>query len=109
VIIIRYDDIYDRISELCDERGWSDDKLINESGIEKDIFNKLIEQKSVPKMDLIQKICDGFNISLGEFFSDNLGDKELSKSEMCIVAKSRKLNGSDRRRVLAYMQSLIDG
>lgn len=68
-----------------------------------------MKKKSVPKLDVIQKICDGFNVSLGEFFSDKTEDKEeLSEDDMSIVASSRKLNASDRRRTLAYMQSLID-
>jgi transcriptional regulator with XRE-family HTH domain len=68
VYIIRYDDIYDRISELCEERGWSNYKLMNESGIAKSTFYNMLEKKSVPQIDMIQKICDGFNMTLGEFF-----------------------------------------
>jgi hypothetical protein len=44
VYIIRYDDIYDRISELCEERGWSNYKLMNESGIAKSTFYNMIEK-----------------------------------------------------------------
>lgn len=109
VYVIRYDDIYDRISELCEERGWSNYKLMNESGIAKSTFYNMLEKKSVPQIDMIQKICDGFNMTLGEFFADKVeNNRELSKDDMSFVTKSRELDTSDRGRVLAYMQALID-
>jgi transcriptional regulator with XRE-family HTH domain len=109
VYIIRYDDIYDRISELCEERGWSNYKLMNESGIAKSTFYNMLEKKSVPQIDMIQKICDGFNMTLGEFFADKVeNNRELSKDDMSFVAKSRELNAGDRGRALAYMQALLD-
>ena len=65
-----YDQVYDRIDELCEQRGWSRYKLVEESGIPQSSFYNMFNRHSIPRLDLIQKICDGFHISLAEFFAD---------------------------------------
>ena len=64
---MRYDQIYDRINSLCEERGWSQYKLIHESGIPQSSFYNMMDRHSIPQLDMIQRICDGFNITLAEF------------------------------------------
>jgi transcriptional regulator with XRE-family HTH domain len=106
---IRYDEIYDRISGLCEERGWSTYRLMKESRLAKSSLYNMLNRSSVPQLDMIQKICDGFNITLGEFFSDNVENTgELSKDDRLFVDILRRLGADDRDRVLAYMQALID-
>ena len=38
---MRYDQIYDRINSLCEERGWSQYKLIHEENVERLFFSFL--------------------------------------------------------------------
>jgi transcriptional regulator with XRE-family HTH domain len=65
--------VINRINEICDDRGMAVNKLANLSGITPStvysIFNS--GRKDVGIV-LIKKICDGFDITLEEFFSSDL-------------------------------------
>ncbi|CDD65988.1 unknown [Firmicutes bacterium CAG:882] len=38
-----YDQVYDRIDELCEQRGWSRYKLVEESGIPQSSFYNSVQ------------------------------------------------------------------
>lgn len=65
--------VINRINEICDDRGMAVNKLANLSGITPStvysIFNS--GRKDIGIV-LIKKICDGFDITLEEFFSSDL-------------------------------------
>ena len=105
---MRYEQVYNRIKELCEERGWSQYKLIKESGIPQSSFYNMMDRESIPQLDMIQRICDGLNITLGDFFADDRAAKELSRDDYLFIEASRKLDADNRRRALAYMDGLID-
>ena len=41
---MRYDQVYDRIDELCEQRGWSRYKLVEESGIPQSSFYNMFNK-----------------------------------------------------------------
>ena len=106
--IMRYEQVYNRIKELCEERGWSQYRLIKESGIPQSSFYNMMDRESIPQLDMIQRICDGLNITLGDFFADDRAAEELSRDDYLFIEASRKLDADNRRRALAYMDGLID-
>lgn len=62
--------IKNRILQLCDERDISINKLANISGVSPSSIKNILYGKSQnPKIITIKQLCDGFNITLGEFFS----------------------------------------
>ncbi len=106
---MRYEQIYDRINSLCEERGWTLYKLAGESNVAYSTLYNMMERHSVPQLDLIQNLCDGFNITLADFFIDeNAGRKELSQKDMIFLNSSRGLDSRERNQVLAYIQALQD-
>lgn len=62
--------IQHRILTLCDERGITISKLATLSGLPpSSIKNILYGRSRNPQILTIKMICDGVDISLGEFFS----------------------------------------
>ena len=66
-----------RINQLCEERKITAYALAISSGVDKSTIYSVLGNKSKnPEIATIKKICDGFEITLGEFFStpefDNL-------------------------------------
>jgi len=66
-----------RILRLCNERDWAINKLATESAVPPSSVKNILYGKSKdPRLTTIKKLCDGFGITLGEFFStpefDNL-------------------------------------
>ena len=69
--------VANRIIELCRERTIAPNELGNISGINPSTIYSILGKKSrSPEISTIKKICDGLEITLGEFFStdefDNL-------------------------------------
>jgi transcriptional regulator with XRE-family HTH domain len=59
-----------RIRELCKERGITPNALSYAAGISQSTIKSILNGESVnPGIATIKKICDGFDITIGEFFS----------------------------------------
>lgn len=59
-----------RILRLCGERGMTINKLANLSAVPPSSLKNILYGKSQnPKILTIKMLCDGLEISLGEFFS----------------------------------------
>ena len=59
-----------RIVQLCEERNLAVNALANSAGIPPSTVYSLLNEKSQnPGIVTIKKLCDGFGITLGEFFS----------------------------------------
>ena len=62
--------IANRILELCGERGIAINELANLSGVSPSTVYSILNEKSQnPGTVTIKKLCDGLEITLGEFFS----------------------------------------
>lgn len=66
-----------RIYELCDERSWTPNHLAFVSAVPQATIKSILNgESSNPGIVTIKKLCDGFEITLAEFFStqdfDNL-------------------------------------
>ena len=64
-----------RIRELCSSRGITPNGLSNIAGVPQATIKSILNGESKnPGIVTIKKICDGFEITLGEFFSTELFD-----------------------------------
>ena len=62
--------IANRILELCNERKIAINELANISGVSPSTVYSILNEKSQnPGAVTIKKLCDGLEITLGEFFS----------------------------------------
>lgn len=62
--------IADRIRGLCRERGITPNGLSNIAGVPQATIKSILNGESQnPGTITIKKLCDGFGITLGEFFS----------------------------------------
>lgn len=67
--------IADRILELCKERSITPNGLSNISAVPQATIKSILNGESKnPGTVTIKKLCDGFEITLGEFFSTSKFD-----------------------------------
>lgn len=58
-----------RIRELCKEKGFTPNGIANFSGIPQSTLKSILNgETSNPGVVTIKKLCDGFEITLAEFF-----------------------------------------
>ena len=65
---MRDTDVIERIKELCAARGWSFYMLAKKAEIPYSTINNMIHRNTVPTVSTIQRMCDGFDITLSYFF-----------------------------------------
>lgn len=59
-----------RIRDLCKERGITPNGLSYISGVSQSTIKSILNGESLnPGIATIKKLCDGLNITIGEFFS----------------------------------------
>ena len=59
-----------RIYELCDDKGLNPSSLATICGMDRStIYNVLGKKSQRPEVKTMKKICDGLELTLGEFFS----------------------------------------
>lgn len=62
-----------RIIQLCDERNISINKLSSISGVTQSTVNNIVSgRNNSATVSTIQKLCDGFGITISDFFQSEL-------------------------------------
>ncbi|MBR2923487.1 MAG: helix-turn-helix transcriptional regulator [Clostridia bacterium] len=62
-----------RIAELCDQQDLTINKLSNISGVTQSTVNNIISGRNhSATISTIKKLCDGFGITIQEFFASDL-------------------------------------
>jgi len=65
--------VRERIAELCEEKHITINKLANISGITQSILNNIMSgRNNSTTISTIQKICDGLEITVTDFFDSPL-------------------------------------
>lgn len=95
-----------RIQELCDERGWSYYQLAKASRITYSTLNTMINKQNMPSLSTLQKLCDGFGISLSDFFEPDRSASVLTEEQAQCLALFTPLSKADRQLALAYLKGL---
>ena len=68
--------VVQRFEELMKERGMRPNELANRSGVTPStVYSMLDERRKELSINVIKKLCDGLDMTLGEFFSSPIFEK----------------------------------
>ncbi len=91
-------DTKNRIKELMDERDWSEYRLAKESGLSQSTISNLFRRNTAPTIPTLEAICNGFGITLAQFFDDGTSavlltdeQRELFKQWVILPAEKKKI------------------
>lgn len=101
-------DVIGRIKQLCQARSWSYYKLAKESGITYSTLNTLLRKTYCPAVPTLCRICDGFGITLEQFFSDEKDPFSVTAEQREHLVRWEQLSKKEKDLAEAYMQALID-
>lgn len=97
-----------KIKLLMEKRQWTMYRLAKESGIPYSSLNSLFQKNNQPTISTLERICDGLNISMGEFFStqilQNDNAQTLSTEELALINLYRSLDKNDQKLLLSYLK-----
>ena len=99
-------DATEKIKEMMKQRGWSAYKLAKKSGLSETTIANLIRRNTVPSIPTVEAICNGFGISLSQFFSD--GETiEVSSEYKPLIDCWSALSPEQREAALKLLQVII--
>ena len=99
-------DVIERIKVLCKARGWTYYRLAKESGIPYSTLSTMFRKTNVPSVPSLSKLCDGFGITLAQFFSDEDEVSLLTQDQRACLEQWDRLDETSKPLALAYMQGL---
>ncbi len=82
---MRDTDVIQHIQDLCRERDWSYYRLAKESDIPYSTLNNMINRTNIPTIPTLQKLCDGFGITLSDFFTENSDRPQLTVGQQEVI------------------------
>lgn len=63
-------DTNERLRHLLEERGWSEYRLAKSCGLNQSTIANIYRRNTVPSIATLESICQGFGITLSQFFSE---------------------------------------
>lgn len=103
------EDVINRIQELLQFKHWTAYKLAKEADMSYSNLNNIMNRKSCPSIATLEKICNGFGISISEFFlfSENpLRDSQITETHQDMINSYESLSTRNKELLLTYLRGL---
>lgn len=101
-------DINGRILALCEARGWTIYRLAKESGITYSTLFTMLRKGNTPSLPTLAKICEGFGITIAQFFDLSDSRATLTEAESAHLQLWNRLSEENRRSAEQYIRYLLN-
>lgn len=64
-------DVHERLRTFLKDKGWSEYRLSKECGLSESTLANIFRRNAHPSIPTLEAICDGFGITLAQFFADD--------------------------------------
>ena len=95
-----------RIAELCRKRGYTKYRLAQLTGITQTALGNILNQKSMPTMANLERICDAFEVTIAQFFSEDGSRLDLTDEQKEILEIWDGLDEKEREIFMTFIRSL---
>ena len=100
-------DILEKITELREERHWSEYQLAEKSGLTQSTISSWYRKGILPSIPSLSKICDAFGLSLSQFFlEDELQPVVLNSKQATLLEYATRLAPEQYDALLRFLQTL---
>ena len=96
-----------KIEKLCEKKNISRYRLAQKSGIAQSSISTLLNRKSVPTIQTLEKICDGLDITLAQFFTEDEEYPDLTSDQKQLLSDWNAMDDHQKELVKAYIQGVI--
>lgn len=102
--------VLQRMQELLKAKDWSIYRLAKESGLSYSSLNNIFIRSTVPSVLTLEKICNGFQITMSEFFENMstpvFNTDAISAEKRTLLERYRTLSKADKQLLNAYLAGL---
>lgn len=98
-------DVFEKLKQLTEERGWSEYRLVKESGLPTSTIANIFHRNTIPSIPTLEIICQAFGITLSQFFSE--GDMvSLSKEQEQMLRLWSYLSKEQQESLCDFLRTL---
>jgi len=101
-------DILQQITQLREERGWSEYRLAKEAGIPQSTLSNLYRRENSPTLSTLEAICGAFGISLAQFFSGIDENHSLTDDQRALLENWVLLPHAQKEKAMAYILGMLE-
>ena len=94
-----------RIREILNERKWTEYRLAKESGLSQSTIANLFKRNTVPSISTLEAICNGFGITLAQFFCEG-NMVELTDEQKVLFERWVSLTGEQKRVLFELLKNM---
>ncbi len=100
-------DVLGKIERERLNRNWTEYSLAKNSGIAQSTISTWYRKKLQPSVASIEKICDGFGITLSDFFEESTEKYErMTEEQLTLNECWEKLNPSQKKALINLLKTL---
>lgn len=85
-----------RLTKIMDEHGLNQNELANILGVSESTVGKWVLKKALPRMGIIQKLADYFNVGKSYFLEESFGNGYYTDPETAELAEKLRTNPNGR-------------
>lgn len=101
-------DLVKRISELREERHWSEYHLAKEAGISQSTLSNLINRGNNPSIYTLEKIARAFGLTLSQFFNVEEEAMYVTGTQKELLEYWNCMDRIQREKALSYIKGLLN-
>lgn len=98
--------VLEEITRLRLERKWSEYDLSKHSGLSQSTISNWYRKKQVPTIQTLSKLCDGFGITLSQFFAEGEDTVSLTPEQKDMLDHWSTLNEKQQQIIMALLKNM---
>ncbi len=99
--------VLERITTYRKERNWTEYQLAEKSGLTQSTISSWYRKNMLPSIPSLERICKAFNITLAQFFAENLSDGgALTEEQQNLVYEWNRLEKNQQNALLSFLKTL---
>ena len=98
--------VIDHIKELASKRGWTEYRLVKETGLPASTIANIFHRDTVPSIATLESICDAFGISLCQFFAEGT-TISLTDEQQTLLEKWGMLTADQKKVLFDLMEQMV--
>lgn len=100
-------DVYKKLVELKKRKNWTNYKIAKESKLPQSTVDNIYNQRNTPQIETLKLLCDGFGITLSQFFLEDEKNSSLSKGQIEILDLYNLLSDEKKAAVKTIMIFIV--
>ncbi len=102
-------DVLERITTYRKERNWTEYQLAEKSGLTQSTISAWYRKNMLPSIPSLERICKAFNITLAQFFAENLSEWSfnfLTEEQQNLVYEWNRLEENQQNALISFLKTL---